>query len=188
MNTKHMEELFPLEIGKATFESQEELGYTYTSDFVVMVEAKPQRNGKRTTLFTKEHFQEMIKLHEFFLNLTAPKELTDRIKPDKVTFEDLCRKRNITDEIVERLAEENCATDNRFCLPSIPEKCTVTQSPLDFIYDRKSDTYDLDQFETDMDLIARIQTGKGDAQFMFYGHKNLYVELMFASTTPSKIK
>ena len=58
---------------------------------------------------------------------------------------------------------------------------------MDFIYDRKTDTYDLDQFDTDLDLIQRIQTGKGDSQFMFYGHKNLYVELMFAGTTPVEV-
>jgi hypothetical protein len=55
-NTIHMEEMFPLEIGKATFENQEKYGFTYTSDFIVMVEAKPQRDGSRTTLLTKEHF------------------------------------------------------------------------------------------------------------------------------------
>ena len=38
-----------------------------------------------------------------------------------------------------------------------------------------------------MDLIAKIQSGKGDETFMFYGHKNLYVELMFAGTIPKEI-
>ena len=51
-----MEEMFPLEIGKATFENQEKYGFTYTSDFIVMVEAKPQRDGSGKTLLTKEHF------------------------------------------------------------------------------------------------------------------------------------
>ena len=148
--------MFPLEIGKATFENQEKYGFTYTSDFIVMVEAKPQRDGSRTTLLTKEHFQEMINLHEWFLDLTAPKELVDQIIPDKVAFKDLCRKRNVTDPIIENIAAENCKSDARFCLDPIPEKCEHTQSPLDFIYDRRTDTYDLDQFETDNDLIQRI--------------------------------
>ena len=38
-----------------------------------------------------------------------------------------------------------------------------------------------------MDLIARIQSGKGDKTFMQYGHKNLYVELMFAGTIPEQV-
>ena len=67
-----MERLFPLEIGKPTFESQEELGQTYTSDFVVMVAAKPRKDGKKASLLTKDHFREMVKFHEFILNITAP--------------------------------------------------------------------------------------------------------------------
>ena len=63
----------------------------------------------------------------------------------------------------------------------------MTQRPLDFIYDRQTDSFDLSHFETDLDLIAKIQSGKGDERFMYYGHKNLYVELMFAGTIPREI-
>ena len=181
-----MERLFTKDIGKPIFELQEELGYTYKTRMAVMVEARPQK-GQRTTLFTKEAFEEMIKLNDFILNITAPQELVDQIKPESVIFTDLCQKVNVTDEIVENFAAENCPTDERFCLPPIPEKCKVSDGPLMFIYDRKTDKFDLDQFDDNMDLIARIQTGKGDSTFMYYGHKNLYVELIFASTTPREV-
>ena len=69
----------------------------------------------------------------------------------------------------------------------IDEKCQSSPKPLDFIYNRKTDSYDLDQFESDLDLIRRIQTGKGDKQFIHYGYKNLYVELIFADTVPKEV-
>ena len=121
-----------------------------------MIEARPSRDGSRTTLFTKDHFREMIKLEEFIMNLQAPQELVDKITPESVSFYDLCRKKNITDEIVQNFADEACLTDEYFCLEHIEEKCQASPKPLDFIYDRKSDSYDLDQFESDLDLIGRI--------------------------------
>ena len=84
-----MEKLFPEDIGKPIFELQEELGYTYKARMAVMVQAKPQ-DGKRTTLFTKPIFEEMIKLHDYIQNLTAPQELLDLITPEEVIFTDLC--------------------------------------------------------------------------------------------------
>ena len=113
--------------------------------------------------------------------------MLDEIKPESVSFYDVCRKADITDDLVVQFAAEGCKTNEFYCIPDIPKKCEATQRPLDFVYDRKTDTYDLSQFETDMDLIAKIQSGKGDETFMFYGHKNLYVELMFAGTIPKEI-
>ena len=129
----------------------------------------------------------MIELDNFILNLTPSDELMDKIKPEQLSFYDLCRKKNATDEFMGQFAAENCLHDERYCLPEVEEKCQVTPRPLDFIYDRRTDTYDLSQFHTDMDLISRIQSGKGDKTFMFYGHKNLYVELMFAGTIPEVV-
>ena len=85
-----MEKLFPEDIGKPIFELQEELGYTYKARMIVMVQAKPQNDGKRTTLFAKPMFEEMIKLHDYIQNLTAPQELLDLITPEEVIFTDLC--------------------------------------------------------------------------------------------------
>ena len=109
----------------------------------VMIEAKDQEDGSLRTLFTLEHFQAMIDLDNFILNLTAPEELSAKIKPESVNFYDLCRKDNITDEGIVQYAAENCPIDERFCLQDIAEKCKVTPRPLDFVYDRKTDSYDL---------------------------------------------
>ena len=67
-----MTELYPLELTTlTTAEQAQELGVTSASEIAVMVEAKDQGNGSRTTLFTLEMFQEMIELEDFILNLTA---------------------------------------------------------------------------------------------------------------------
>ena len=68
----------------------------------------------------------MIELENFILSLTAPEDLVDRIKPDSVSFFDLCRKTDITDEIVTKFAADNCKTNEYFCIPEIPKKCEVT--------------------------------------------------------------
>ena len=83
-----------------SLENQANSGVTHASELAIMIEARPPRDGSRTTLFTKDHFREMIKLEEFIMNLTAPQELIERITPESVNFYDLCRKKNITDEIV----------------------------------------------------------------------------------------
>ena len=48
-----------------------------------------------------------------------------------------------------------------------------------------TDSYSLDDYLTDEDIIRKIQTGKGDSTFIFYGYKNLFVEQMFKGTWPS---
>ena len=39
-------------------------------------------------------------------------------------------------------------------------------------------------YKTDLDIIRKIQTGKGDETFMTYAGKALYIELIFGGTTP----
>jgi hypothetical protein len=42
------------------------------------------------------------------------------------------------------------------------QKCQTGLSPLDFIYELRSNSYNLMQYRTDADLLAKVQTGKGD--------------------------
>ena len=51
-----------------------------------------------------------------------------------------------------------------------------------------SDSFDLTPYQTDLELIQKIQTGKGDKTFINYDTNNLYVELMFAGTTPRELE
>jgi len=66
--------------------------------------------------------------------------------------------------------------DEKYCLEKETPKCKTTSKPIDFIYERKIDDYNLDRYKTNNDLIAKIQTGKGDKTFIYYGDKNIYVE------------
>ena len=91
-----------------------------------MIEAKDRGDGSRRTLFTVEHFKEMIELENFILSLTAPEDLVDKIKPESVSFYDLCRKTDITDEVVVKFAENGCEIDEYYCIPDIPQKCEAT--------------------------------------------------------------
>ena len=58
--------------------------------------------------------------------------------------------------------------------------------PLDFIYEKGSNDYDFDQYDTDEKLLAKIQSGKGDNE-IFVGGTFLYIEGMFAEISPSKL-
>jgi hypothetical protein len=56
MNELRIAELYPNDMSTLTEDSQETLDKTYSRTLAVMVEAKDQGDGKRPTLFTKEHF------------------------------------------------------------------------------------------------------------------------------------
>ena len=62
-------------------------------------------------------------------------------------------------------------------------KCVTSEMPLDFIYEKESNSYRLDLYETDEQLIAKVQTGKGDPS-LYAGADYLYIDGMFASTEP----
>lgn len=41
-------------------------------------------------------------------------------------------------------------------------KCFSTQRPLDFVYYKSSDSYELERFPTDNHLLFKVRSGKGD--------------------------
>ena len=131
-------------------------GKTYTSEVFVMIEAKKQSDGSQS-LLTLEHFKEMIDLDEYFLNIAATPEMADKLVSGKApTLYDLCQKLNVTDEIVVEYAAVGCETNPRYCLPDIPEKCRVSPRPIDFVYDRFTDSYDLSPYSSDLELIGKV--------------------------------
>ena len=129
----------------------------------------------------------MIDLDDYFLNITATPEMADKLVSGTApTLYDLCQKLSVTDEVVEEYAAGVCETNERYCLPDIPEKCRVSARPIDFVYDRKTDSYDLSDYDSDMELIGKVQTGKG-SEFIHYGYKHITVGLLFAGTIPRQI-
>jgi len=56
--------------------------------------------------------------------------------------------------------------------------------PLQFIYDRRSNSFDLSKFKSDEELVRKVQSGKGDF-YMYEGlGNNIFIETVFGGTTP----
>ena len=70
----------------------------------------------------------------------------------------MCERVNITDELIEKYAAKACEElDEKYCIVKATEKCNVTPyQPIDFIYERKTDSYNLDRYKSDKDLIRKI--------------------------------
>ena len=116
-----------------------------------------KKDGKPHSLLTKEHFAEMIRFENWFMH-----ELEHSVpRPNEtykiVTFDDLCeREKNETKAEDEAYWAEKCkAGYTNYCVVPI-NKCYQTPRPLDFIYDRQTNTYNIDQFRTDEELVLRI--------------------------------
>ena len=55
---------------------------------------------------------------------------------------------------------------------------------MDFVYERWNDTYNISRYDTDKELVEKIQTGKGDENL--YTWQNIYVNI-FGGTTPKDV-
>ena len=78
--------------------------------------------------------------------------------------------------------------DDDYCVVPVMPKCKSSPRPIDFIYERKDDIFNIDKYKTDKELVDKIQTGKGDTTFIFTGFKSLYIQIFFAGTTPAEPK
>lgn len=63
-----------------------------------------------------------------------------------------------------------------------------TPSPLDFVYDRTYDIYNLtyEAYEDDEDLVLKVQTGKGDPNLFEF--RIVYVDNIFGGTEPKEVE
>ena len=60
--------------------------------------------------------------------------------------------------------------------------------PLDFLYERHNDTYNLSRYDDDKELLDKIQTGKGDEDYIYTDdYRYIPVTNMFAATYPEDI-
>ena len=58
--------------------------------------------------------------------------------------------------------------------------------PLDWVYEQKTDSYNIDKFRTNEELINKIQSGKGDERFIYTGFKSIYIQIFLAGTVPEE--
>lgn len=70
-------------------------------------------------------------------------------------------------------------------MPLYP-KCFSTQKPLDFIYEKYNDTYNLSRYDDDQELLEKVQSGKGDED-IYTTFINLYPEIIFGGYLPLEL-
>ena len=59
--------------------------------------------------------------------------------------------------------------------------------PLDFVFEKNSNSYRLDKYFTDGQLLTKVQTGKGDPN-IYKGNKFLFLESFLAETEPATVQ
>jgi len=59
--------------------------------------------------------------------------------------------------------------------------------PLDFIFEKSSNSYRLDVYDSDEKLVEKVRTGKGDLE-LFKSNKFLFLEGFLAATEPEQIE
>ena len=71
---------------------------------------------------------------------------------------DVCSKGPVSSEEVRNYAARACREyGEAYCIVEIEEKrCKTSDKPIDFIYERLTDTYALEKYATDTDLIRKI--------------------------------
>ena len=70
---------------------------------------------------------------------------------------DLCELYNITSEEQDEDLEDDCDKNKKYgCPVKVKPKCFTTQRPLDFVYERWNDTYNLTRYDSDKELVDKI--------------------------------
>ena len=103
-------------------------------------------------------------------------------------LQDICRLVNVTTEAQYDKWLEDCEPDKPYdCPVKTREKCLATPRPIDFIYERHNDTYNLTRYTSDAQLLKKIRTGKGDTEYIYTGLRNINVDSVYADTVPENI-
>ena len=66
-------------------------------------------------------------------------------------------------------------------------KCAFGKRPLDFIYEKEKDAYNLDFYETDSHLLYKVRSGKGDPN-IYTGFSSISINSFFGGTIPDKLE
>ena len=180
------------------FEAQQEDDDERLNYRVIMmiIEAKRPNETAWDTLLTREAFEEMVKFEEFLYNLKLPYTYTDYVGiynptedydgPDMIGLGEICQKYNLTTEDEDEDLEDDCDPDEPYdCPVKLKEKCFATQRPLDFVYERFNDTYNISRYDNDKELVDKIKTGKGDPYL--YDWRIISIDKVFGGTQPKKV-
>jgi hypothetical protein len=61
----------------------------------------------------------------------------------------------------------------------------MTPRPLDFVYERFNDTFNISRYDSDKELIDKIKTGKGDPYL--YKYQTIKIDSAFGGTQPVNV-
>ena len=113
--------------------------------------------------------KEILDLHEQVTSLSM--ETDDG---DIYSYEDLCYKISYGGQPSVRISK-----GSKF------KQCLETISPLTFFYSTTTDSYDFTGYSNDADIIAKVQTGKGDPYL--YSSDGQYIAIgdIFGTIEPS---
>ena len=136
--------------------------YSKGQSIEIIVQAKPRQDGGVTSLLDIDVVKELLEFEFFLLNLTAP--VPDPTKSDQVEIKvsEICESHRMVHWTIEQAIEQACLLDHndpayqqyqQYC--DVPPKqwCQTTPRLLDFFYDRTTESWNLDGFETNEDII-----------------------------------
>ena len=102
----------------------------------------------------------------------------------------------MVDDIAKQRIEEGCTLFyddpayyeyRKYCNMIEPlEWCKTTPRLLDFVYDRLTESWKLDDYETNQDLIAKVQSGAGD--ILSDRTRAVWVQTNYGSTRPKVVE
>ena len=82
--------------------------------------------------------------------------------------------------------EDDCNKDKEYgCPVKLKPKCFSTSRPLDFVYERWNDTYNISRYDNDQELIDKMKTGKGDP-YLYKNFRIIFLDTMLGGTTPEE--
>ena len=120
------------------------------------MEAKRPNDTAFETLLTREAFQAQVEFEEYLYSIKLPSDYLETGSKDTsvnstmLGLYDLCEQYNITTEERDEDLEEDCNKDKEFgCPVKLKPKCFSTQRPLDFVYERWNDTYNISRYDND---------------------------------------
>lgn len=101
-----------------------------------------------------------------------------------ISWADVCRQYNLT--VDEDDVDRQIGYTPR---KELHPKCFWTQRPLDFVYQKYNDTYNIteERFKDNKELLELIQTGKGDPE-IYSTFRSLYVNFFLGGTNPPEVE
>jgi len=133
-----------------------------------------------------ERFEEVLYSMKLPYDYLGINNMTNYTGPEMVGLADLCKEFNLTTEEEDEDLEEGCDPDKPYdCPVKLKPKCFMTGKPLDFVYERFNDTYNISRYDSDKELVDKIKTGKGDKYL--YTWRSLVIDGIFGGTQPKNV-